>query len=218
MNHESAAELSKIMLEVGALLDRSVEVVQRGCSEIEANAHRAAVARAMGALLIDVMNPLYEAFPEVRPAALIDHRAGRLAAGRLIETWFVSRLLFTTSVGDAGPTTWEEQIRVLRATSPEQAYDKAVKLGQSGEHEYANEADVAVRVRFLGLLDLEDLGAELLEDGIEIASRRSDSAMTPVPRDRLTAFWWRANQDRTAQEVLDTRPAEVPSADPARKS
>ena len=74
----------------------------------------------------------------------------------------------------------EKQLRLVRASDPDAAYERTLRLGHEAEHEYTNEAGELVRWRFVGL-------AELLT----------------CPKEELAVFWARANTRRTARDLLD---------------
>lgn len=65
-----AKEISQLMIEYGSKLDASVAMVQKKCSAEEFSAYRKAVAQLMGTMLLDIMNPLYEAHPDLKPKEL----------------------------------------------------------------------------------------------------------------------------------------------------
>ena len=65
-----AKEISQLMLEYGAKLDASVALVKEECSVEEFNVYRKAVGKIMGYMLLDVMNPLYEKHPDLKPSEL----------------------------------------------------------------------------------------------------------------------------------------------------
>lgn len=69
-NQEIAVEVSTLMLEIGAKLDESVARVQASCPQPEFERYRRAVGRVMGAMLLDIMNPLYTEHPALKPAGL----------------------------------------------------------------------------------------------------------------------------------------------------
>ena len=69
-NKEVAVEISKLMLDIGAKLDQSLELVQAKEGAKEFERYRAVVATLMGEMLLEVMNPLYEKHPELKPAGL----------------------------------------------------------------------------------------------------------------------------------------------------
>ncbi|OSK95964.1 putative cytoplasmic protein [Escherichia coli TA447] len=65
-----AAEISALMLEIGAKLDNSVSLVQQTCDESELDTYRSAIGEIMGRMLIDIMNPIYKQHPELKPKEL----------------------------------------------------------------------------------------------------------------------------------------------------
>ena len=67
---ETAEEINKLMLEYGAKLDASVERVQKTCSDAEFKSYRKAVGIIMGEMLLNVMNPLYDKHPYLKPKEL----------------------------------------------------------------------------------------------------------------------------------------------------
>jgi hypothetical protein len=66
-----ATELSQMMLKIGADLDRSVAKVQQSCSAEEFEAYRSVVGILMTTLLIEFLNPLYKAHPDLKPPELL---------------------------------------------------------------------------------------------------------------------------------------------------
>ncbi|WP_266183194.1 hypothetical protein [Dyella humicola] len=62
--------VSDLMLEFGKKLDESVAEVQNNCSNEEFVAYRKAIGRVMGDMLLEVMNPIYTAHPEIKPKEL----------------------------------------------------------------------------------------------------------------------------------------------------
>lgn len=63
-------------------------------------------------------------------------------------------------------TTWGNH-HLIKADSPEQAYEKAVKLGKDGEYKFMNADKVEMEYIFVGIADLLPI-YEDLEDGAEI--------------------------------------------------
>ena len=70
MNKDIAAQISALMLEYGAKLDESVRLVMEACPENQFLAYRAAVGKVMGEMLTEIMNPLYEEHPDLKPEGL----------------------------------------------------------------------------------------------------------------------------------------------------
>lgn len=66
----TAVLISELMLRFGKELDESVAVVESHCDESEFKAYRGVVGLIMGVILIKIMNPLYEKYPEIKPGGL----------------------------------------------------------------------------------------------------------------------------------------------------
>jgi hypothetical protein len=120
--------------------------------------------------------------------------------------WYAAVLILK---GHAGPA-WEDerlterQLRLVRALTPEAAYERALSLGREAEHQYRNEAGEEVRWQFVGLAELAEIDDAELRDGSEIFSTYSaaDAELLTRPREELAVFWSRANADRTARDLL----------------
>ena len=69
-NREVAGRVSALMLEIGAKLDASVADVAASCPEAEVSDYRRAVGTIMGAMLLDIMNPIYAVHPSLGPGDL----------------------------------------------------------------------------------------------------------------------------------------------------
>jgi hypothetical protein len=121
--------------------------------------------------------------------------------------WYAAVLILK---GVAGPG-WaderltERQLRLVRATDPDAAYERALQLGRDAEHEYKNEAGERVHWQFLGLAELAEIDDAELRDGSEVLSTYSskDAELLTRPKDELAVFWSRANANRTARDLLD---------------
>jgi hypothetical protein len=70
MKKEIARHVSSLMLECGAKLDSSVELVVANGSEEEAMRYRRAVGKIMGEMLTEIMNPIYAEHPDLKPPQL----------------------------------------------------------------------------------------------------------------------------------------------------
>ena len=86
--------------------------------------------------------------------------------------WFSARLLFVALVDGVHPpdALEEESIRLLRASSSEDATRRADELGAASTHEYENEAGQTVQWTFLETIEVQDLCTEDLGDGAEVFS------------------------------------------------
>lgn len=63
--------------------------------------------------------------------------------------------------------TWGN-FHLIKAESPKQAYEKAVKIGKEGELKFINSDKVEMEYTFVGIADLIPIYDENIEDGCEI--------------------------------------------------
>jgi hypothetical protein len=123
-----------------------------------------------------------------------------------VPRWYTAVLLFQSQVGDA----WEDQplvdhsVRLVRASDPEDAYHKAMAVGEGDEHSYANEAGQQVSWRFLGLHDLDEL-LDVPAHGSEVHSWLTRGRGEYLVREKgdLTVFAKIRDAHKTADELLD---------------
>jgi Domain of unknown function (DUF4288) len=81
--------------------------------------------------------------------------------------WYISELIMEITVtGDPRNVIHRNHV-LISATSSEEAYSKAVLLGKGGETSYKNPHGEDVRIRFVGIADLDEIDDEL-EDGAEV--------------------------------------------------
>ena len=86
--------------------------------------------------------------------------------------WYSSRLILKRTVGNQiSDFIFDEQVRLIEADNAEEAYAKALKLGQEEECEYWTSEQQEVKWTFIGLSDLHCIDKSL-EDGVEIISKR----------------------------------------------
>jgi hypothetical protein len=69
-NEGIAQQVSELMLEYGARLDKSVALIKEHCSEQELQIYRRAVGTIMTDMLLQVMNPIYARHPGLKPKEL----------------------------------------------------------------------------------------------------------------------------------------------------
>lgn len=70
MKKEIAAQISSLMLEYGARLDQSIQLVINHGTEEEVEKYRRAVGKIMGEMLLEIMNPIYSEYPDLKPPQL----------------------------------------------------------------------------------------------------------------------------------------------------
>lgn len=66
-NRNIAKQVSELMLDVFRRLDESIAAVKDTCSPEEAAAYQKAVGRVVGPIVMDVLEPLYERNPTLKP-------------------------------------------------------------------------------------------------------------------------------------------------------
>jgi hypothetical protein len=126
----------------------------------------------------------------------------------MAEKWYVATLLLQCKVGDqdVGPWTVEEQVRLIRASNRDSAYEKSIHLGELENQSYPNGSGETVYWEFIGLAELADLDTESIHDGIEIKShfiKSTDPTQLALRREDLLVYWAEANRDRTANDILN---------------
>jgi len=66
-NPDIATKISELMLELFRQVDESVAMVKESCSPEEAAAYQTATGRVAGSIVMDVLEPLYEKNPTLKP-------------------------------------------------------------------------------------------------------------------------------------------------------
>jgi len=127
-----------------------------------------------------------------------------------VEMWYLAEVVMKIVVADDPRNVVHQNLVLIRAATPEEAYEKALHCGKNGETSYDNPEGKAVQITFEGLSDL-DLIDEELEDGAELTFHYkvsvSEEQLQSIvqPRDRLRAFVppTRAEgPDYTSREIL----------------
>ncbi len=107
--------------------------------------------------------------------------------------WYVAELIEEITVEDDPRNVVHQNLVLIRASSPDEAFEKANKLGRDGETSYANPSGKTVKIQFRGLSHLDEVYEEI-EDGAEITFRSkvgvSERKLRALvkPRERLCAF------------------------------
>jgi hypothetical protein len=107
--------------------------------------------------------------------------------------WFLAELVMKITVADDPRNVVHQNLVLVRASSPDEAYEKAIRFGKNGEISYDNPAGKTVQISFEGISDLVDI-YEDLEDGseldfhytVDMPEERIQSLV--LPRERLRAF------------------------------
>jgi hypothetical protein len=124
--------------------------------------------------------------------------------------WYIADVVLEHTIEDDPRNVVHINILLVEASSPEDAYARALELGRSNEREYLNPDGKRVTVRFRGLRDLnvihEELehGAELLyEEQVDVPESRILEQIQE--KSRLNVF--RPSEDDT--DKPDYMPASV---------
>jgi hypothetical protein len=122
-------------------------------------------------------------------------REGASIVGHIpIETeWYIADLLMEITVHGAKSNVIHRNLTLIRADSPEKAYQKAQQIGTQSETAYKNPQSQLVEIRFRGIAKLDAI-YEPLEDGAELAfeeiigvSEQEIQRIIP-PREKLDVF------------------------------
>jgi hypothetical protein len=107
--------------------------------------------------------------------------------------WYLAELVMEITVSGATRNVVHRNLVLVRAGSPDAAFDKAIHFGRAAETSYENPAGQFVQIKFCGLSKLE-LTYEDLEDGAELTfeehigvQEAEIEALIP-PRNELSAF------------------------------
>ena len=90
--------------------------------------------------------------------------------------WYIADLIQEFKIEGEEENVVHIDTTLIRADSPEEAYDKALALGREGQDDgsYKNPYNKLVTILFRGLRDLNVVDGEL-EDGTELLFERRDS-------------------------------------------
>jgi hypothetical protein len=70
MSREAAAEVLGVIIEHGKQQDAALKKIRSTCTDDEFNWLRQMIGRSMGAMLLDVINPIVAKYPELKPPGL----------------------------------------------------------------------------------------------------------------------------------------------------
>ena len=111
----------------------------------------------------------------------------------MTDHWYIATLIIRCRIEKKKPQklfAFEERVCALRASSDENAYQKAVQLGRDSEHSYVGVHNQMVYWEFVGLEDLEQLDGAI-RDGSEIRyrfRRSADPSRLANPKEKLSIF------------------------------
>lgn len=124
-----------------------------------------------------------------------------------IQRWYIAVLVISSKVTEhaSAPPAVDLQYRALRAATHEDAYQRALTLGQQQAQSYPNAEGDTVLWECVGLHDLREIDDVDVLAGTEVYSQivRDDPGSYVVSKERLSAFWLESNKDKTAADILD---------------
>ena len=94
--------------------------------------------------------------------------------------WYLATLVEEIAVEGDSRNVVHENLVLVRADSPEQAYENALDLGKNSEVSYGNPEGRLVRIRFRGLSELNVVHDEL-EHGAELSYQQ----LVGVPEEQI---------------------------------
>lgn len=137
-------------------------------------------------------------------------------------TWYIAELIDEISVSGDPRNVVHRNLVLIRADTPEEAYEKCTRLGKSGEGSHQNPKGQLVCTKFWGIAELDRI-YEDLGDGAEISFKQQTQVPPEeiknwiLPKDQLKAFLppqRMLGPDYTSKEIL--KKARAISGDPER--
>ncbi len=120
--------------------------------------------------------------------------------------WYVAVLIVQARVRghEEKRPLFDRQIKVLQASTHEEAYKKALALGKAETHFYLNPQGEKVCWRFLGLANLSFILEKEIFDGVEVYStlQRGNGKNEVVRKESLSVFWYEAHKHMKAGDLL----------------
>jgi Domain of unknown function (DUF4288) len=116
----------------------------------------------------------------------------------LKESWFTAVLVFQSEIEGAwSDRKVEIQHRLIRAPSPERAFERATVLGDNSQLSYQNTTGETCRWIFKGLADLQCIMDENLGDGVEVYGfiEEGNASDWVVRKDQLSVFFGRDRKE-----------------------
>ena len=137
--------------------------------------------------------PVYSMLPKPLIRLCVGGTADSEHGGTKTAMWYLAELVLKIIVADDPRNLVHQNLVLIRADAPEEAYEKALHFGKTSETSYENSDGKAVHITFEGLSDLDSIDEEL-EDGAELTFHYkvnvSEEQLRSIvqPRDRLRAL------------------------------
>ena len=109
------------------------------------------------------------------------------------EQWYVADLIVEITVETASENIVHINTLLLRATSPEAAFESALELGREHESSYVNPEGQTVKTVFRGLADLNAIDAPLDQDmefsfAQQVGVSEHELQQLITPKEQLSVF------------------------------
>lgn len=90
-------------------------------------------------------------------------------------SWYCAKLLLKAYLGSDSitETMKDESIRLISASSIEEAQQLALEVGHTLEHSYPNDKGETVYWKFISVMEIQDLCEDTLQHGMEVFSELS---------------------------------------------
>jgi hypothetical protein len=82
--------------------------------------------------------------------------------------WYISKLVFNINVAGNNAAQFDEQLRLIAASSAEEAFFKARALGRNEEASFVNSNEKKISWKFIDVTDVSPI--DQLNDGAELYS------------------------------------------------
>lgn len=82
--------------------------------------------------------------------------------------WYITKIVFRIVFGTETTAQFDEQLRLVEAANEQEAFTKAMNIGQKEEHIFINKNQIAVHWKFITVALVSKINT--LTDGVEIYS------------------------------------------------
>lgn len=87
----------------------------------------------------------------------------------LLMNWYIAKIVFGITAENKDTKQFDEQLRLIEATTQEEAFLKSRMIGLSEEDSFVNDRNKMVKWEFINVAEL--IPIKKLEDGVEVYSR-----------------------------------------------
>lgn len=128
-------------------------------------------------------------------------------------SWYVVTVILKCEIHGQPtlPDEWSciQSVYLIRASSADDAYDKAIVLGKNQETSYQNSDGEVVDWKFVGLENVEELSQRSITNNIEVWGRAfasNDPEALTVSKEGLSIFYDEMVKNIPASKLLENEP------------